>query len=100
VKGPLIAPKHFSEHSPESWHSFVKSLKIEPEKKTETPIKFKLTKKGKPSVTLPRSRKPAWILMSELESLARSHDCPISEVYNTLTKKEVLIIKDRKEIPK
>lgn len=92
---PMIAPKHFSEHTPESWLAFVKSLKIVPEAKPEASLKLKRTKTGKLSVTLPRTRKPAWVLQSEIETLARENNETIAEVYNTLKKKGALIIKTK-----
>lgn len=90
---PMIAPLAFQEHTPESWIAFVRSLKIEPARKVETPPKAKRTKKGKVSLTLPRGREPKWILFFELETLSRETGIPMNELYNEAKKKELMIIK-------
>ena len=86
---PLIAPKHFLEHTPESWLSYVKSLKQEPEKPSSG-IFLTRTKKGKLSLRV--AREPKVISQDEIETLAREAGFPISEVY-LLAKTKLSILK-------
>lgn len=90
MKPPLISPKHFLEHSPESWQDFVRSLKQEP-KAASSGLFLTVTKKGKASLRV--TREPKIATQTEIEELARAHGLPIAEVY-ILAKSKLSLIKD------
>jgi len=98
VKPPLIAQKSFSEHTPESWLAFVKTLKQEPEA-ASSGLFLSVTKKGKASLRVTRDPKIA--TQTEIEKLARAHGLPIAEVY-ILAKSKLSLVKDtpKKDTPK
>lgn len=92
---PVIAPKPFGDHTPDEWLSYVKSLKQEPEKKSDG-LSFKFTKTGKPSLTVKRD--PKCVTLIELEKLSREHNVPINTLYNYVKgKKDVTILQSSKE---
>lgn len=97
MTSPLIAPKAFSEHTPESWLAFVKTLKQEPEA-ASSGLFLTVTKKGKLSLRVTRDPKIA--SQTEIEELARTNGLPIADVY-ILAKSKLSIIKETpKETPK
>lgn len=87
---PLIAPKHFTEHTPESWHSYVKGLKDAPAEKKGSGLFFSWTKTGKPSLRI--TRDPKIVTQGEIEELARANDCPIATLY-IIAKQKATIVK-------
>lgn len=65
---PLIAEKHWSEHTAETWKPFVESLFIAPPPPPppKSPWTITVTKKG--VVTLRMNRKPAYLTREESET--------------------------------
>lgn len=90
MKPPLIAQLPFGAHTQESWLSYVKSLKQEPEA-ASSGLFLTVTKKGKASLRVTRDPKIA--TQTEIEELARAHGLPIAEVY-ILAKSKLSLIKD------
>lgn len=92
---PMISPKPFSKHTPESWLSYVKSLHQAPEKKQpKEEIVFKRTKTGKIQISVKRD--PKIILESEVFALAEKNGATKAEVWNYLVAKKVTILREKK----
>lgn len=106
---PLIAPKHFSEFTPEEYHQHVKDmyeLRVKGSKAPKKPsyaegLSLKLTKKGAISITrTAKKRAFPYVLESELRSLSEGYKLSYTAVWNAFKAKGFLITKTRLEAEK
>lgn len=96
---PLIAPKHFSQFTPEEFQSHVKAM-YELRQKGSKPkkpsfaegITLSRTKKGALSVRVSKTKRAFnYATEQEVTALAKGYGFPMSEVWNLLKKKKFII---------
>ena len=96
----LISQIPFESHTPESWMSFVKGLKVitpeseKKERKKAPPYVASLSEKtGKLCIRFHKDRKK-WLLRNEVDTIAKDLSLPLNEVWNEVMIKKKIKIYD------
>lgn len=106
---PLIAPKHFSEFTPEEYHQHVMAMyemRVKGSTKPKKPsyaegLSLKLTKTGKISITrTAKKRAFTYVTEAELKSLSEGYKLSFTAIWNAFKEKGFLITKTRLEAEK